>query len=164
MVTIGVVLLVAAVLLGVDIVLENPGTTEVMIMGQLLSFDVWGLFVLGIATGVLVVAGVQVLAQGLVWDRQKAKANSQVAREQATGPGAVPATVPRPALPNHVPVAEQSDSPTVPQATAPPRLEGLSQPRPGPFDRVVARVADIRKPDNPDRPDKSTVPGKTVPR
>ena len=59
MVTLGVVLLIAAALLGVDLVLENSGTTDVMIMGQLLSFDVWGLFVVGVATGVLMVAGVQ---------------------------------------------------------------------------------------------------------
>jgi hypothetical protein len=156
-VTVGVVLLVAAVLLGVDIVLENPGTTEIMIMGQLLSFDVWGLFVLGIATGVLVVLGVQVLAQGLVWDRRKVKASSQVPRGQASGPGVVPATVPQPTLQPSAPVAEPPDSPTVPQASAPPRVEDLSQPRPGPFDRVVARVADIRKPDKPDKPDKPTV-------
>jgi hypothetical protein len=135
-VTLGVVLLIAAALLGVDLVLENSGMTDVMIMGQLLSFDVWGLFVLGVATGVLMVAGVQLLATGLARDRQKAKARRQAAREAAAAPGTgtTPPTVPQLAVPRG-----PSEVPT----TGPP----VSRPKPGPFDRVVARRRD--KPDQP---------------
>lgn len=152
MVTIGVVLLLVAGVLTADLVLENSGRTEVMIMGQSLSFDIWGLFVLGIATGVLLVAGVQLSLQGLARDRHRRKVERHRAREL----GAAPPAVQKPAVPEP-PVAPAAETPgrSAPAAgsgVAPGEPPGKTARKPTaggssghPGDRVVARVADLHR-------------------
>lgn len=66
MIPIGLVLVLVAAALGADIVLENTGKTDIVVIGQTLSFDLWALFALGAAAGVTALAGVQLIAQGLV--------------------------------------------------------------------------------------------------
>ncbi|CUU58408.1 hypothetical protein Ga0074812_11941 [Parafrankia irregularis] len=99
MVTVGVVLVLLAGVLTADIVLESSGQTELMIMGQALSFDVWGLFVLGVATGVLAVAGIQLGLQGFARDRQRLRAQRQQARDLAAMTRPVPGAHPSPSQP-----------------------------------------------------------------
>jgi hypothetical protein len=117
-VTVGVVLLLMAGVLTVDILLENSGRTDTMIMGQALSFDVWGLYVLGLATGVLVVAGIQITVHGLARERRRRIAERRQERELAalgrTGnAGPVPA-----------------GQPLVPAGPAPARAAAATAPAP----------------------------------
>ncbi|WP_251747625.1 hypothetical protein, partial [Frankia sp. AiPs1] len=94
MVTVGVVLLLVAGVFTADLVLENSSHTDVMIMGQSLSLDIWGLFVLGLAAGVLVVAGVQLTLQGLARDRHRRRVERERARELAAIRTAPPPAAP----------------------------------------------------------------------
>ncbi|SQD99232.1 MULTISPECIES: hypothetical protein [unclassified Parafrankia] len=135
MVTVGVVLLLLAGVLTADIVLENSGQTEVMIMGQSLSFDVWGLFVLGLATGVLVVAGTQITLQGFARDRHRRRLERQRARDLAAMTRAVPTPAPRHSAPTAPTTASAptagSAATTGSAATAGPTPVGVA-PRSGP--------------------------------
>ncbi|MCL9761875.1 hypothetical protein [Frankia sp. AiPa1] len=132
MVTIGVVVLLVAGVFTADLVLENSGHTDVVVMGQTLSFDIWGLFVLGLAAGVLVVAGVQLLLHGLTRDRARQRVQRQRERDLAAMTRAVPPSAPRgPAAPSVSPAPSVSTAPsastTAPQASRAPAA-GPSRP------------------------------------
>ncbi|OHV49615.1 hypothetical protein CcI156_01735 [Frankia sp. CcI156] len=167
-VTVGVVLLLVAGVLTADLVLENSGHTEVLIMGQILSFDTWGLFVLGLATGVLVAAGVQLFLQGLARDRRRHRMERQRAREMealvrsAPAAPAAPAAPPAPATGG--PRSVEAATGGARTRTAPPEARPAAAPMPAAVptaassgqiithphrgDRIVARVADLRRRDS----------------
>ncbi|WP_248811309.1 hypothetical protein [Frankia sp. AgPm24] len=129
------VLLVAGVFTA-DLVLENSGHTEVMIMGQALSFDIWGLFVLGLCAGVLVIAGVQLLLHGMARDRDRRRVQRQRERDLAALTRAVPppATTPSPA-----PTTPRSTTPAEPRPAATAPRPAPAEPRPA--TAVVSRPA-----------------------
>ncbi|WP_225438150.1 hypothetical protein [Candidatus Frankia nodulisporulans] len=120
-----------------DLVLENSGHTEVMIMGQTLSFDIWGLFVLGLCAGVLVISGVQLLLHGMARDRDRRRVQRQRERDLAALTRAVPppaATTPRPA-----PTAPRPTTPAEPRPAATAPRPAPAEPRPA--TAVVSRPA-----------------------
>ncbi|MCM3882452.1 hypothetical protein [Frankia sp. R82] len=121
MVTIGVVVLLVAGVFTADLVLENSGHTDVMIMGQTLSFDIWGLFVLGLATGMLMIAGVQLLLHGVARDRNRRRIQRQRERDLAALTRAVPP-----------PVATAPSRPatTAPTRPVPATTAAVSRPAP----------------------------------
>jgi len=146
-VTVGVVLLLVAGVLSADLVLENSGHTDVMIMGQTLSFNIWGLFVLGLAAGVLVVAGVQLLLNGMARDHHRRRLQRQRERELAAltrtataqagaAPSPAPAAAVSAAPAPTKPVA--SPSPTAPTAapTATAKAGHAAAPTPGSVPRA----------------------------
>jgi hypothetical protein len=168
--TVGIILFLAVAALSTDIVLENSGHTDVVIVGQTLSFDIWGLFALGAAAGVLLIASLQLMAYGLARTGQRRKQLRRFARYARPGmlppargalppaPGALPpapgALPPAPGAPAPAPGApaptpEAAPAPPPPSAppltapTVPTRPKTVpTRPKGGPHDRVVARVAD----------------------
>jgi hypothetical protein len=168
--TVGIILLLAVAALSTDVVLENSGHTDVVIVGQVLSFDIWGLFALGAAAGVLFIASLQLIAYGLARTGQRRKQLRRFARYarpgvppstpgmRPTAPGALPTApgalppapgalppapgAPAPAL--GVPAPAPEAAPAPPPPPAPPLTAPTvpTRPKGGPYDRVVARVAD----------------------
>ncbi len=118
MVTVGIILLMAAAALSADIVLENAGRTDVMLMGQALSMDIWGLFALGAAAGVVVVFGLQLTAHGLARTGQRRKQLRELVRD-----------------------AEEGGRRSVPGVSEPEPAPARAAV--GPHDRVVARVGGV---------------------
>lgn len=162
MITVGIILFLVAAALCADIVLENSGHTDVVIIGQTLSFDIWGLFALGAAAGVLLVAALQLIAHGLARTGRRRRQLRRLARHTQAGEpqpvsgGSEPASVPAPSpkLPPTSPQAlapRPAPSPPPPPAPPPPQALAPTRPKAGPFDRVVARVADRGRRDDTTR-------------
>ena len=160
MVVAGVVLLLLAGLLVADIVLENSGQTEAMLMGQYMVFDVWGLFLLGLATGIALLAGIQITLHGLARDRRR-QPERRRAKEQAgrgrrgrpaakAGPAAQAEPEPDFAIAPRIQPADEPAAPARPgsqdsQAADSGPTTRVTAPALYPGDRVVATVADLRR-------------------
>jgi hypothetical protein len=141
MIPIGLVLVLVAAALGADIVLENVGKTDVVVIGQTLSFDIWALFALGAAVGVTALAGVQLIARGLV----------RGSRRRTERRGLVRAIVAEKSRSSAAPV---SDTSPVPEAVParPVEAPGVNEPahaRPAESTRrrVIRRATGLRRRD-----------------
>jgi hypothetical protein len=74
-------LFVAAAFLVADVILENTGQADATIVGRIFSFDTWGLFVLGVATGIVAFAGIHLTAHGLAKSSRRGRERRRLLRE-----------------------------------------------------------------------------------
>jgi hypothetical protein len=119
--------------------MENDQRINITIMGHVLSFDVWGFFVLGAATGIVALAGLQMVIQGLVRSGRRRVELRKLARAEKANSGAQRPPTPRPgSADTHVldPSASAGSTATT---------TDQSDTAPNRRDRLVSRVAGGRR-------------------
>ena len=82
MVLIGLALIAAAAVVGIDITAQNNFAVDIDAFGQLLSTSAAGVFVGGIVTGLVAAVGVMMLRDGLVRSRRTRAENKATVAER----------------------------------------------------------------------------------